>query len=194
MASKIGRKAAANWGQLKTEYISDNTVTYEYLAQKYGVSSRSVKRHAVEDSWKAARKDIVQQVTNSVTRHAIDNLEEVNARHTKAYKNLQAFALTNLNILYDHIKTTQETAKAQGKKLNPRDVYNSQQAKFLAETLRVAMDGERITLGLPTVVTKGEQDVNLSSEFANKDINELEKLFKAVNEPNETDAGTGTES
>lgn len=191
MASKVGRKAAANWGQLKTEYISDNTVTYELLAKKYGVSSRSVKRHAMEDDWQGARKNIVQQVTNSVTKRAIDNMDEVNERHTKAYKNLQAFALTNLNILYDHIKTEVDAAKNKGIKVNPRDVYSSQMAKFLAETLRIAMDGERITLGLPTVVTKGEQDVNLKSEFADQPLEELEKLFKAVDASNETKPTTG---
>lgn len=190
----MARPSAADWTMLKQEYIGNNTVTYEALAKKHGVSSRTIKRHAVEEGWQAARNNISQQVTNNVTKRAIDNLEEVNARHTKAYKNLQAFALTNLNILYDDIKYQQQMAKQNGAKLDPKKIYSSQMAKFLAETLRIAMDGERITLGLPTVVTKGEQDVNLSSEFANKDINELEKLFKAVNEPNETNAGTSTKS
>lgn len=190
----MARTAAADWTMLKQEYIGNNTVTYQALAKKHGVSERTIKRHAVQEGWQAARNNIAQQVTNNVTKRAIENLEEVNERHTKAYKNLQAFALTNLNILYDHIKTQQQQAKEKNVKLNPRDVYNSQQAKFLAETLRVAMDGERITLGLPTVVTKGEQDVNLTSEFANKDLNELEKLYRAADEPAAIDAGTSKES
>jgi hypothetical protein len=192
--SKVGRKAAANWGELKTEYISDNTVTYEGLAKKYGVSSRSVKRHAVEDNWKTARKDIVQQVTNNVTKRAIDNMEEVNERHTKAYRNMQAFALTNLNLLYDAVRDEIAKAKKENRKVNTRDVYSSQMAKFLAETLRIAMDGERITLGLPTVVTKGEHDVNLKNEFADKPLDELEKLFKAVDEPNENNTAASRKS
>jgi hypothetical protein len=180
MPSKIGRKAAAPWGTLKQEYISDNTVTFSALSKKYKVSMRTVARHAIKEDWKGARKDIVQQVTNSVTKKAIDNFEEVNERHTKAYKNLQAFALTNLNILYDHIRTEVEKSKVEGRKLNPKDVYNSQQAKFLAETLRVAMDGERITLGLPTVVTKGEQDVKVKNEFSDKSLEEVERIYQAI--------------
>lgn len=182
----MARKAATNWIAVKQDFISDSTATYTSMARKYNVSARSVMRWAVKEGWVATRKDIGDKVTQKVSAKAISDMDEVNDRHTKAYKNLQAFALTNLNILYDHIRSEVDSAKQANKKLNPRDIYSSQMAKFLAETLRIAMDGERITRGLPTVVTKGEQDVKLSSEFADRPLEDLERLFKVVDGPDDT--------
>jgi hypothetical protein len=42
------------------------------------------------------------------------------------------------------------------------------------------MDGERITLGLPTVVTKGEQDVKVKNEFSDKSLEEVERIYQAI--------------
>lgn len=183
-----------NWLEVKKEYITDPAVTYQALADKHKVGVRTVKRWALKDGWQAARAEVAREVSESVTKKAVDEMSEVNERHTKAYRNLQAFALTNLNILMDYIRTEIATAQQNGKKITPREIYNSQQAKFLAETLRISMDGERITLGLPTVVTKGEQDVRLTSEFEDRPVEELEKLFKAVDASDETNTAASTKS
>lgn len=190
----MGKKARINWLEMKQRFIADRSVTYKSIADEYGVTGRTVERHAEKEGWMDGRKTVEDQVTEKIAEKVAGDIDEVNERHTKTYKNLQMFALTNLNILYAHIKHEQEQARAQGRRLAPKDIYSSQMAKFLAETLRIAMDGERITLGLPTIVTKGEQDVNLKSEFADRELEELEKLYKAVDTPNETNTTTDKQS
>lgn len=179
-----------DWLSVKNEFVSNSTTTYASVAEKYGTTVRSVMRHAHKEGWMGMRKEVEERAAVAIVEKAVEQIEEVNGRHVKAYKNLQAFALTQLNILYEYTKDAMRKAKVEGRTLTPRDLYNSQQLKFLAETLRIGMDGERVARGIPTVVTKGEQDINVKSEFAEQPVEELERLYKTIDAPHETDTGT----
>ena len=60
-----------DWTAIKNEYISTRT-TYAKLAEKYGVSSRSVERMSSKENWKDQRAAYVKMVTEKFMKKSTD--------------------------------------------------------------------------------------------------------------------------
>lgn len=179
-------KTKIDWNVARIEYVSDPLLTYQDIADKYGVSLKAVKKVGSRDLWKQKRKKVSERTDDKLIEKAADKLVEVNARHTNTYKNMQALGLLELNIALDNINSIQEEAKANGGKIDidNKKILSQQRLKFLFEGLKIAMDGERITLGLPTSVSVNKNDNSGGPDgalFEQVDMDELaDAIGKAV--------------
>ena len=165
-----------DWNKAKQVYVKDPTLTLENIAEKYRVSIQAVKKHAASEQWSKSRQNVAEKTTTRTEDKIADQLAEINIRHTDTFKSLQSLLLNNLNILITDIERRKETARVTGKPLTREDIYSSQSVKFFSEALRSAIEGERITLGLPINVTKSEMEMKMVDEFSKYTDEELERI------------------
>jgi hypothetical protein len=170
----MAQKTKIDWNKAKVMYVSDSTVSYLAVSKAFGVSHKAVKERGLKERWRDQRVMMSEKVTERLIDRTVDELAEVNERHTNIYKRMQALGLSELNIAMNEIVRLQEQAKVTGRPLNLRKegVIGQQSLKFLFDGLKIAMDGERITLGLPTAVSVSK------NEITGKDGN---VLFEGVN-------------
>lgn len=168
-----------DWASMKKDYISNPELSLAKIAEKYKVAKRTVEKRAAEGKWVEARKRVQALAAEDAELTVAKDISEVNRRHTTAYRNMQALASTQLTIAFNQLKSKQEEAQAKGRTLNiyEKGIISQHRMKSLFESLKIAIEGERVTLGLPITVTKSEvTGAEGGPLFEAVDINELEKL------------------
>ena len=85
-----------SWTQVFQDYLIDETSSYEKLSKKYGVSKRSIVRHAVKDKWQIKKTQILQISIQNVTENSPEYLTEVKRNHIEFAHRLQDKALEEL--------------------------------------------------------------------------------------------------
>ncbi len=72
-----------NWGEIKKEYISDQSMSYRKLSEKYGVSRTVIGDRAKKEGWSALRK----AATERAEAKLLENVSEKNAKiDSKCYE------------------------------------------------------------------------------------------------------------
>ena len=100
-----------------------------------------------------------------------------NDRHRKLYRNIQSMILTYMKIINQHNKAMVEKAKKEGKVVNPKNLYSPMNLHYLTQVLVSAIEGERVTLDLPTVVV-AQPGYKLNPEI--EYTPETEELIKSL--------------
>jgi len=182
----MARKPKIDWNKAKVMYVSDDTVTYLQVSKAFGVSHKGVKARGSAEHWRDQRRDVAEKINERLIEKSVDKLAEVNARHTSIYKNMQALGLSELNIAMNEILRLQKWSKDSGMPLTLKKdgIIGQQSLKFLFDGLKIAMDGERITLGLPTAIAVSKNEMtgkDGGALFENVNLEELNaKLTRAV--------------
>ncbi len=70
--------------------------SYRAVAERFGVSKRAVTKHATKENWTARLAKVEEEVREKADERAIDALQEMNDRHLRIAKALQARALDAL--------------------------------------------------------------------------------------------------
>ena len=65
-----------NWSKIKNEYVSDSSMSYRKLAEKYGVSRAVIGEKAKKEGWRALR----QAASERAEAKLLENVGEENAR------------------------------------------------------------------------------------------------------------------
>lgn len=50
-----------NWGKIKKDYVSDSSMSYRKLAEKYGVSRTVIGKRAKKEGWSALRQEAAER-------------------------------------------------------------------------------------------------------------------------------------
>lgn len=125
-----------DWAEAQKDYLMDATLSYKDIAEKYGVSSTSVEKHAKAQGWVALRNKLGEKATNMMMEALARKKAQANNRHQKYYERLQKIAGKTLDE-YEEGNITPE----------PKELEST------ARTLRMAIEGERVVLGLPNVIS-----------------------------------------
>lgn len=142
------RATKIDWSEPLQDYLSDATVTLAELAKKYKVSTRVVEEHAAKEGWGGLRTRLGEQATNLMLKRLATKKASANDRH-----------LSNYTVLTQKVMLSIDKISADS---DPGDIVS------LAKALKVAQDGERVVLGLPTSVNTitGKDGDNVWSGFA----------------------------
>lgn len=70
--------------------------SYQVVAEKYGVSKRTVTNTAVRDKWQERVVELEAKARQRTEEKILETLDEMNTRHLKMYKFVQAQALEAL--------------------------------------------------------------------------------------------------
>lgn len=86
-----------NWSKAVADYLKDETLSYEDIANRYGVSKRAVVKRAVQDRWQELRKETALQVHQKLPEKLGESIADVKARHAKEGKLFQGKGLEAVN-------------------------------------------------------------------------------------------------
>lgn len=67
-----------DWQKIRNEYITE-PVTYRELADKYGLSSRTVRDHGAREKWTEARKQHRKKVSELADEKSADRIADAEA-------------------------------------------------------------------------------------------------------------------
>jgi len=70
--------------------------SYQRVADEFGVSKRTVTKHAVRGKWQERVEELEAKASERATARMVESLEEMNLRHTKALKAVQGKAIEAL--------------------------------------------------------------------------------------------------
>ena len=157
-SSKSGNKNI-DWYAVRKDYLQDNTLSYSDLSKKYGVSKSMIGKVATEQEWTTLRQDLNERAFSEFTEKLLDVKSSANNRHLTHWQNLQALAN---NSIVDMAERNFERDKSgrlillKDKDGVPQPIprpINPFELEKLAKAIKVAIDGERVVLGLPTSVS-----------------------------------------
>lgn len=153
------RKTKVDWLEVRKEYLSDDTTSYRLLAKKYGVSKETLQKRATREGWPDLRQDLAEKAFNNFTEKLLDEKSNAQSRHLQHYQNLQALANNSIQDFAERSFERDRKGRLiliNDKDGNPQPIpkpLNTFELEKLAKTLKIAIDGERIVLGLPTSVS-----------------------------------------
>ncbi len=128
------RTTKVDWLEVQKEYITDSTASYAHLAEKYGVARKTLQERATREQWPKLRQDLADKAYAQFTEKLVDDKSQAQSRHLTQYKNLQVLAGKALSSMNENSVDVAELEK-------------------LARTMKLAIDGERVVLGMPTTVS-----------------------------------------
>jgi len=178
--SSKGGPRNIDWYEVRKAYLTDNNLTYEDLAKTYRVSKTTIGNKALAENWTQLRQDLNEQAFSDFTQKLLDTKSEAQSRHLQHWQNLQA--LVNKAII-DIAERNYFTNKAGHLVLDsknnpiPRPI-NPFELEKLAKAAKIAIDGERVVLGIPTSVSalSDPQGNNVWSGFSDM-IKAAEKVL-----------------
>lgn len=145
--SKGGPKNV-DWYAARKLYLTDNEVSYDDIAKKFGVSKTAVGNRAAAEDWTKLRQDLNEKAFDQFTAKLLDDKSQAQTRHLDLWRKVQTVAGSAL----DDIKQT-EMRVVEGEEVPGEvDYVDSKRLKDLASVLKTAIDGERVVLGLPNNV------------------------------------------
>lgn len=137
-----------DWTAALEMYLTDGLSTYKDIAKAFNISLRSVELHASQNGWVDLRSRLGEKATNLIIKRLATKKAQANDRHLSNYTVLTMKVMAAIDEL--------------SRDSDPGDIVS------LAKALKVAQDGERVVLGLPTHVNAitGKDGDNVWSGFA----------------------------
>lgn len=147
--------------------------SYKEVSEKFGVSERMVEEKGRQENWVELRDNLGENELEAFKVKRIDEILNAENRHLKTWRSLQATALELLKDLRRDIETARTNTKVLIK------VYPTATLREITSTLDMAINGERVVLGLPTSVSKsdittGGKPVTLTNEM----MAEIDAMFE----------------
>lgn len=152
-SSKSGPKKV-DWYEARKLYLSNNTLSFEDIAKQFGTSKTAVGNKAKAEDWTNLRQDLYEKAFSAFSEKLLDEKSSANNRHLTHWQNLQALANNSIVDLAERNYERDRKGNLiiiDGKPI-PKPL-NTFVLEKLAKTLKIAIDGERVVLGLPTSVS-----------------------------------------
>ncbi len=139
-----------DWLEAKSEYLIDRTLTYRDISEKYKVSLKQVKKHGARDNWSEGRQEVSDITTSRIQDSLIQQAENTNLLHLEYYTEAEETIMAYVEIL--HLQTLKEYDEAEQNESAVRmeNLPDPAMILSLCKSLTVAINGERVCLGLPT--------------------------------------------
>ncbi len=149
------RKTKVDWLVIRKEYLSDATSSYRTLAKKYGVSTTTLEKRAKSEGWAELRQELGEKAFSDFTQKLLDTKSNAQNRHLTHWQNLQSLANSSIMDMAErNFERDKNGRLVLDSKKNPIPVpLNPFALEKLAKALKVAIDGERVVLGLRTSVS-----------------------------------------
>lgn len=170
----------ADWLAAKSMYVENHTLSYADIARIFGVSHRQVKRHGVAEEWTQCRHSVTVSAENKIYERVADDRVAINDKHLVMYRNAQALINQYIKIIHENLKTVQVKAEAEGREVSIKELYHSQELYHLVQAMKVAIEGERTAVGLPTkvIAVRGTESEQSTPAFMPVDVNRLYELME----------------
>ncbi|HUD06435.1 MAG TPA: hypothetical protein VMR34_00965 [Candidatus Saccharimonadales bacterium] len=152
LIERPNKQKSVDWLAIKLLYTENHRISYSDIAEMFGVSLKQVKKHGARENFVESRQQVSDSVEIKIKEKVADDRVEANERHRIAYKNLQALANVYVTVIANHNQSVIEKAKVQGCIVNPNELYSPSKLLMLCKSIKLAIDGERVTLNLPSII------------------------------------------
>ena len=154
VVAKRGPSKRVDWLKARMDYIADSNLSYDDLAKEYGVTKTAIQKRGTAEGWSELRQVYAEKAFNDFTKKLLDTKSEAQSRHLQHWQNLQALANKSIIDIAERNYFTDKRGNlvlVEGKPI-PRPI-NTFELEKLAKALKIAIDGERVVLGIPTSVS-----------------------------------------
>jgi len=185
--------------------------TYKDVAEKYEVAERTVEDYGSKNEWVRSREDIGKRGLEKFKKSKADQIGEAEDKHLKTWRGVQQTANELLkelrkDILAQKLFETALVEKLTDSEIKPGDkdaikaleieVELTYRRPFnknnpatrlsrIVSTLETSISGERLVLGLPNNVTKGEFTSKVT-ELTPEMTAEMDAMMKKDADPTDT--------
>jgi hypothetical protein len=184
------------WDQVLRDYCtSDSDGRYpslRNLAAKYDVSESIVMERSTKENWVAKRSENIAQVDQLALENKAKEISDANSRHLTKWRRIQNLGnrilntfesrLNKFDAAQNQIEEIQKGTVTDPQKLEIKELRKVRRPGLndlsqITSTLKIAIEGERIVLGLPIIVSKSDVDTNQKVTLPPETINEIDRLF-----------------
>jgi uncharacterized protein YjcR len=148
----MARPKKIDWASAQKDYIQNTTLTYADIAKKYGVSENVVGQRAKAEGWIQYRKSIQKKTIQAVEGEIIDRNSHINEMHVNLANGMASLASKQLSIAHRQIDNAEKERGKNNVSLNDKDIISQQRMKALFESIAVAVNIQRVAVGLPTSI------------------------------------------
>jgi hypothetical protein len=158
------------------------------LAAKYDIGESSIMEKSTRENWVIKRSETIAQIEQLAIQKRANDVAEANSAHLTKWRRLQNLANRLLNSfesrlnVFDNALKELEALKDSSdeaviKKLKEVHHPGAAELNIIASTLKVAIEGERIVLGLPTIVSKSDVSTSDKVTLPPETVAEIDRLF-----------------
>ena len=169
-----------DWVQAKLDFVSDATMSFKQVADKYKVARATVEQHAKDEDWLQARENLAQLAESRAMKKLAGERVDVDQKHLRASRGIQ-------KAIEMRIKGIELDTEA-GERIG------SQSLRHYVASWKEAVTMERLILGLPTNINRNEnQEIPVPKELTpDMEAQMVEELLKRESEANEPSADTAS--
>lgn len=160
----MARPKKIDWAAAQSDYIQDITLTYTDIAKKYGVSKIVVGQRAKAEGWIKYRKSIEKKTVQAVEGEIIDRNTHINELHINLTNGMASLASKHLSIAHRAIDKAEKERGKNNVSLNDKDIISQQRMKALFESIAIAVNIQRVAVGLPTSIAVKQLPVEKPSK------------------------------
>lgn len=183
------QQTKVDWLVVRKWYLEHGDADYPEVAKEFGISLNTVKSRGAQEGWLELRRRATAKAETKIFNSVVDNLSKLNNEHAERFRLVQAYTQRRLVLAMAKMQQAENQAQetiyveALGTSvplIDDRKLISPQQINFLTSALKESIFGERIAKGLPTSVSKSENDINVSNPYANYTVEQLEKVYEAI--------------
>ena len=141
-----------DWAAAQKEYIEDRRLTYADISKKYGVSKTVVGQRAKTEGWIQYRNSITKKTIQAVEGELVDRNTRINEMHVNLANGMASLASKQLSIAHRQIDKAERERGKDNVSLNDKEVISPNHMKALFESMAIAMNLQRVAVGLPTSI------------------------------------------
>ena len=141
-----------DWLEAKSLYLTDHKLTYQDIADKYGVSLKQVKKWGARQHWREGRQEVSNLAQTITQENIAESAAETNQRHAEMYQQAQELVLAQLEILDAQMTIAIDNAEREERTVAIKELPSPAVLLSLIRALVTATNGERVCFGLPTAV------------------------------------------
>jgi predicted DNA-binding protein YlxM (UPF0122 family) len=194
------------WDQVLRDYCtSDSDGRYPSLsdlAKKYDVNESAVKDRSATENWVAKRTESILELDRLTLEKKANEINDANSRHLTKWRRIQNLGNRILNTFEDRLNKF-DAAQKQLDEILAGTVTDEMKPNIemlkkirrpglgdlaqITTTLKTAIEGERIVLGLPIIVSKSDVSTTDKINLPPETVAEIDRLFELNKNDKPTD-------
>lgn len=156
--------------------------SYEMVAEKFKCTERAIEKIGRAENWVFRRAELGKKLAEAFLENREELVKKVNQEGYEIWEKFLKAVTFELNLTIENQKEFAEKRQVEGVDAVIRRRVNktySDDFKNFAVALKEGINGQRVILGLPTEVSKGEvTTINKNGVLTNED---LEKIDNRLN-------------
>ncbi|MFY9228568.1 MAG: hypothetical protein WAO28_04590 [Candidatus Microsaccharimonas sp.] len=167
-----------NWAELEVVYIVGGKLSYQDLANTYGVAKSTVVRHAKKHSWKDKRQQFNDERIAEVLRRTNQDRIQVEERHLRILKANQALVGREIKtMILKHMKTGSLSTE-DWTTINM--IYNIFSKAMMTERAIIGLSSKPVRITNPEYMEQYQIDMGYIAEPYDKTAKRIEDTMKSL--------------